>query len=47
LEKLVDDMMFLQDMLEYLLLCATLIGVGKAPKLVIGGIEHSTGVEQT
>jgi len=47
LERLVDDMMCLQGMSEYLLRRPTLIGVGKDPKLVIGGIEHSTGVEQT
>ncbi|MDC1351194.1 glutathione S-transferase family protein [Oceanospirillaceae bacterium] len=47
LERLVDDMMCLQGMSEYLLRRPTLIGVGKGPKLVIGGIEHSTGVEQT
>tara|TARA_B100000767_G_scaffold255572_1_gene261832 strand:+ start:72 stop:665 length:594 start_codon:yes stop_codon:yes gene_type:complete len=47
LERLVDDMISLQGMLEYLLLRPTLIGVGRALKLVIDGIEHSTGVEQT
>ena len=47
LERFVDDMMSLQGMTEYLQLRPALIEVGAGPKLVIDGVEHATGVEQT
>jgi glutathione S-transferase len=47
LERFFDDMMSLDGMSEYLLDRLMLMGVGTAPKLVIGGIEQATGVEKT
>ena len=40
-------MLSLDGMSEYLLDRPMLMGVGMAAKLVIGGIEQATGVEQT
>jgi len=47
LEAFTADMMALPKMAEYLNSRPELIGVGEAPRLVIDGIAHPTGVQQT
>ena len=47
LEKFLDDIMSIESVGSYLIKRPELINVGVEPKLVIGGVPHSTGVKKT
>ena len=47
LEKFLEDMMFITSVKSYLNNRPELIDVGIGPKLIIDGVEHSTGFNKT